>query len=75
MKPVVVESSLRSDRFATLSEVISAISIMSHAAQVPGGSYNDLRETDSGLRGGTRNLPEGEMWLAIVRALPDFKSN
>jgi hypothetical protein len=75
MKPVVIESSLRSDRFATLSEVIGAISIMSHGAQVPGGSCNDLRETDSDLSSGTRKLPEGEMWLAIVRALPDSKSN
>ena len=75
MKPVDIESPIGFDRFATWNEVICAISVSSHGALALGGACSHSREMDSYFSGSARNLPEDDMWLAIVREMPDSKSN
>jgi hypothetical protein len=75
MKPVNIGSSVGLDRFATWNEVICAISASAENVLELGGACNDLRKTDFDFRGSTCNLPEGDMWLAIIREMPESKSN
>ena len=75
MKPANIDNTIGSDRLATWSEVICAISVSSHGAVAPVRACDDLRRTDSDCKGSAWNLPEVEMWLAIVSELPESESN
>jgi hypothetical protein len=75
MKPVYFGSSVGLDRLATWNEVRCAISVSAGAVFALDGAGNDSRETDSAFSGSAYNLPEDDMWLAIIREMPDSKSN
>jgi len=64
----------RLDRTSTWDEVRSALSISSQVILVVGGS-GDLHEADTDLGRASSNHLEGGMWLAIVREMPNSKSN
>jgi hypothetical protein len=68
-----IESSIGSDRLATWNEVCRALSFSSQDATKP--ACDDFRETNSDFSGRTGNLPENDMWLAIVSEMPDSRSN
>jgi len=75
VKPVESTSPFGLDRLATWNEVMCAISVSPEGVLAPGGAYNDLRETDSDFSGSARNLPEDDMWFALVRETPGSKVN
>jgi hypothetical protein len=75
MKPVDIESSIGLDRLATCNEVRYAMVFLSQGAFALVGTNDDLQELDSDFSSRACNLPEDNMWLAIVREMPDCKSN
>ena len=75
MKPVYIEGSLGLDRQATWNEVRWALSSSSQSIVVHDGPRDDSSNIDSDFNGRTGNLPEDDMWLAIVSEMPDSKSN
>jgi len=75
MKPVDLGSSIGLDRFATWNEVMCAISVSAESALALGGACNDLSKMDSDFSGNTCNLPEDDLWLAIVCEMPNSKNN
>ena len=74
MKPVDSGSSIGLDRLAKWNEVMCAISVSTQVAFAP-VPCDQLREFDSGFSGNARDLPEDNMWLAIVGEMPDSKSD
>jgi hypothetical protein len=74
MKPVNIGSSIGLDRLATWSEVMCAITVSAEGTLALGGC-NDLRERDSDFSVTACNLPDDDMWLAIVCDMPDSKCN
>jgi hypothetical protein len=75
VKPVDSTSPFGLDRLATWNEVMCAISVAPEGVLAPDGAYNDLRESDSDFSGSARNLPEDDMWFALVRETPGSKIN
>jgi hypothetical protein len=75
MKPVDIGSYIGLDRLATWNEVMCAVSVSAEGALGLGGVCNDLREMDSDFSGSACNSPEDDLWLAIVREMPDSKCN
>jgi hypothetical protein len=75
MKPVDVESSIGLDRLATWNEVLCAMSRSSPGGFALVGGRDAFREADSDFNGGAGNLSEDTLWLALVREMPDSKSN
>lgn len=74
MKSVNIGSSIGLDRLATWSEVMCAISVSAEGALALRGC-NDLRERGSDFSVSACNLPDDDMWLAIVRVMPESKCN
>jgi len=75
MKPVDIGSSIGLDRLATLNEVMRAISVSAEGVFPLGGAYPHLAEMDSAFRDSACNLSEDDMWMEIMREMPDSKSN
>ena len=75
MKPVDIVSSIGLDRLATWNEVMCAISASAEGTFALLRESDDLREADSDFRVSACNLLEDDLWLAIVRDMPDSKSN
>jgi hypothetical protein len=75
IKPIQIGSSIGLDRLATWNEVKSAISVSKEGVPALGGAYNHLRQMDSDFDGSDCNLHEDDLWLAIVREIPDSKNN
>ena len=75
MNRVVIKSSKELDRIATWNEVRYALSFSSQCIIELAGPRDDSSKIDSDFSGRTGNLPEDDMWLAIVGEMPDFKSN
>ena len=75
MKPITIESPLGVDRLATWKEVLCAMSASSQCTIELADSRDDFNGMDSEINGGTDNLSEDDMWLAIVSEMPDSKSN
>jgi hypothetical protein len=75
MKPVEMECSIGLDRLATWNEVLCAMSGSSPGGIALVGERDAFREEDSDFNGGVGNLSEDTLWLALVREMPDSKSN
>ena len=75
MKTVEIKSSIGLDRLATWNEVRCAMSCLSQASSELARSWDDSHEADSDFRGRACNLPEDDMWLAIISDMPDSRSN
>jgi len=75
MKPIDIGRSIGLDRLATWNEVMCAISASTQGVLTLGGSCNNLREMDPDFSVSACNLPEDDMWSAIVREMRDTKSN
>ena len=75
MKPVYIGSSVGLDRLATWNEVRRAIAASPQGILAVGDIRNDMPEVDSDFSASVCNLPEDDLWLAIVSEMPDSKSN
>jgi hypothetical protein len=75
MKPIPIESPIGSDRLSTWNEVLCAMSSSSQGTIEITAHHDDSSEMKSELSGHTGNLPEDDMWLAIVSEMPDSKCN
>ena len=70
MKPLDIERSIGLHRLATWNEVRYALSFSSQCIIELAGPRDD-----SDFSGRTGNLPEDDMWLAIVSEMPHSKRN
>jgi hypothetical protein len=75
MKSVELGSPIGLDRLATWNELMCAISASAEGPFALVRESDDLREADSDFSVSACNLPEDDMWLAIVCEMPDSKSN
>jgi hypothetical protein len=75
MKPLDIERSIGLDRLATWNEVRYALSFSSQCIIEVAGPRDDSGKSDSDFSGRTGNLPEDDMWLAIVSEMPHSKRN
>lgn len=75
MNRVAIKSPTGPDRLATWDEVRSAMSFSSQRAFKLVGACDDCREVESDFTSRACNLSEEIMWLAMVSAMPDSKTN
>jgi hypothetical protein len=75
IKPIQIGSSVGLDRLATWNELMFAISLSMDGVLALSGVCDHWGQMDSDLRRSDCNLHEDDMWLAIVREIPDSKNN
>jgi hypothetical protein len=75
MKPINIDNSAGFDRMATWNEVRCAMSVFSHGINPLKSVFDEFIEVDSDIKDRAGNLSEDAMWLAIVKEMPDSKSN
>jgi hypothetical protein len=75
MKLVPIESPIGADRLSTWNEVLCAMSSSIQCTIEIAAPRDDSSEMKSEFSGPNGNLPEDDMWLAIVSEMPDSKCN